>query len=281
MNTYTKTNVPLTSALVLQQSNSVYTSDLEKKYLEHIDFSGVMAASQEMTTATTAIRDIICLRKNYIRKALSEQLLSNPKRQILILGAGLDPLSIFLLEHHADRISDIFEVDGSDTILTKAVIYSDLIPTTNQPHFIQCNLADTNLLMETLLRKGFQPEKPTIVVLEGVVHYIHNHEFVKLMQQFESKGKYNKVIMEYCLDPVDVPAHGLSLHNTVIGLFEKFIKDKVRVYFREEMMEVLTNLGVIETQVVAMKDVEFQLNGNNLLFHQQGEGLVEMLVFKL
>lgn len=52
MNDYTKTNVPLTSALVLQQSRSVYTSELEKKYLEHIDFSEVMEAGQQITAVT-------------------------------------------------------------------------------------------------------------------------------------------------------------------------------------------------------------------------------------
>lgn len=281
MNTFIKTNIPLTSALVLQQSSSVYTSDLEKNYLEHIDFSEIMETSQQMTTATATISDVICLRRRHIRKALLEQLLSSSKQQICILGAGLDPLSIFLLEHCADKISNIFEVDGSDTILTKAAIYSNLIPDTDLPHFIQCNLTDTNLLMEALRLKGYQPEKPTIIVLEGVVHYIHNHEFITLMQHFESKDKYNKVIMEYCLDPIGVPKYALPLHNTIINLFEKFIKDKVNLYSREEMMAAMNNLGVIEIRVDAMKDVEFQLNGNNLLFHQQGEGLLEMLAFNI
>lgn len=240
-----------------------------------------METSQQMTTATNTISDVICLRRRHIRKALLEQLLSNSKQQICILGAGLDPLSIFLLEHCADRISNIFEVDGSDTILTKAAIYSNLIPDTDLPHFIQCNLTDTDLLMEALRLKGYQPEKPTVVVLEGVVHYIHNHEFIRLMQQFESKGKHNRVIMEYCLDPIGVPKHALPLHNTIINMFEKFIKDSVKLYSREEMMTVMNNLGVIETRVDAMKDVEFQLNGNNLLFHQQGEGLLEMLAFNI
>lgn len=282
MNTYIKTNIPLTSALVLQQSSSVYTSELEKNYLEHIDFSEIMETSQQMTTATTTISDVICLRRRHIRKSLLEQLPSNSKQQICILGAGLDPLSIFLLEHCADRISDIFEVDGSDTILTKAAIYSNLIPDTDLPHFIQCNLTDTTLLMEALQLKGYQPEKPTVVVLEGVIHYIHNHEFITLMQQFESKGKHNnRVIMEYCLDPIDVPKHALPLHNTIISMFEKFINDNVKLYSREEMMAVMDNLGAIETRFDTMKDVELQLNGNNLLFYQQGEGLLEMLAFDI
>jgi O-methyltransferase involved in polyketide biosynthesis len=281
MNDYIKTNVPLTSALVLQQSKSVYTSELEKRYLEHIDFSEVMAVSEQMNAVTTVISNVICLRRNYIRKVLLEQLLSNDEQQICILGAGLDPLSIFLLEHQTDRISNIFEVDGSDSILIKAAIYSDLIPKTDQPHFIQCNLTDTDLLVEMLLLKGYQPEKPTIVVLEGVVHYIHNQEFVKLMQQFESEGKHNVVIMDYSLGDIDIPEDVLSLHHTIIDMFEKFIKTKVNLNARKEMTVILDGFGATELRVDGMKDVEFQLNGDNLLFPQQGEGVLEMLVFNI
>ncbi|GEN66209.1 class I SAM-dependent methyltransferase [Chryseobacterium rhizosphaerae] len=281
MNAHIKTNVPLTSALVLQQSNSVYTSDLEKRYLEYIDFGSIAAANQQMTSVSATISDVICLRKRYIRKALSELLLSHPQQQVCILGAGLDPLSIFLLEHCADRISHIFEVDGSDTIHTKATIYSDLISDTDLPHCIQCNLTDTKLLMETLQLQGYQPEKPSVIIFEGVVHYIHNHQFITLMQRFRSGDKHNRVIMDYCLELTDVPEYAQPLHNTIIDMFEKFIDDRVNLYSRKGIMAVINDLNVSSIQMDSVKNVEFQLNGNNKLFHQQGEGLLEMLTFSI
>lgn len=90
------------------------------------------------------------------------------------------------------------------------------------------------------------------------------------MQQFGLEGKQNKVIMDYCLDDIDIPEHALPLHRTIIGTFEKFIKVKVNLNLRKEMIAILNDFGAVEIQADGMKDVEFQLNGNNLLFPHQG-----------
>lgn len=59
-------------------------------------------------------------------------------------------------------------------------------------------------------------------------------------------GKQNMVIMDYSLNDIDITEQALSLHHTIINMFEKFIQVKVNLNPREDMITILNGFGAVE-----------------------------------
>ncbi|TWF35869.1 leucine carboxyl methyltransferase [Chitinophaga polysaccharea] len=188
--------VPATSRLVLEAAMQLYTSPLQQQYMAAIDFSETSRIFYELQRSFPQIIDTICLRKQSIRELLKTQLTAISMPQVVILGAGLDPLSLYLLENYRENISRIIEVDNG-YIEEKQHIYHHLIPVEAQIQFVKCDVTDTALLWSKLLEKGYQENIPTIIIFEGVIHYISNEAFIQTMQLFKTADHRNHVMLDY------------------------------------------------------------------------------------
>jgi hypothetical protein len=104
--------VPSTSRLVLEAAMQLYTTSLQQCYIESIDFSETSRIFHDLKHHYPLILDAICLRKQSIREMLRERITSVPGQQVILLGAGLDPLSLYLLENYREQLSRIIEVDN-------------------------------------------------------------------------------------------------------------------------------------------------------------------------
>ena len=183
--------VPATSRLVLEAAMPLYTSPLQQQYIAAIDFSETSRIFYELQSSFPQLIDTICLRKQCIRDLLKTQLAAVPGAQVLILGAGLDPLSLYLLENYRENISRIIEVDNG-YIEEKQHIYQHLIPAEAPVQFAKCDVTDTVPLWSKLLEKGYQEHIPAIIIFEGVIHYISNDAFIQTMQLFKTPDHRNQ-----------------------------------------------------------------------------------------
>ena len=275
-----KLKVPSTSRLVLEAAMQLYTSPLQQQYIEAIDFSETSRFFSELKQQYPFITEMICLRKQSIRRMLRERLLAFPGQQVIIPGAGLDPLSLYLLENYPQQISRVIEADNG-YIEEKQRIYKDIIPADSLVNFIKCDVTDTALLWGKLLESGYREDVPATIVFEGVIHYISNDAFLQLMQLFKTTQRHNLVLMDYSLSEEDVPEGFLPSHRAVMDVLEEYIGRPVNVNSRADMARLLLRLdGVLET-VEPLCETERQLNGSTRLFHAPGEGIMEMLRFRI
>lgn len=267
-----------TAALVLYHARSLYESGRTKTYFSQIDFTDIHALSEKMEQAYGNFAQVILYRKRFIRYLLEQYLSDDAPVQICILGAGLDPLSLHLLEEHNDAITNIFEVD-TDHLEMKAQLYGQLFPESQKLHFIQADIRDTLHLLDRLRDAGYSPGSPTLVIFEGVIHYMDDEHFLNIMQLFRTMNKTNVVLMDYILPEEHLPENTLTSYYAVKKGIESFIGGRLYTYSRQQVFNLAAILHGDVASVDSMQDVEFKLNGRNEVYYEEGEGLIEMVAF--
>lgn len=272
--------IPSTSRLVLEAAMPLYTTPLQRRYIESIDFSETSGIFYDLKRCYPLIMDTFCLRKQSIRIMLQERIAKAAGQQVILLGAGLDPLSLYLLENYKERISRIIEIDNG-YIEEKQQLYAAIIPEEPLIRFVKCDITDTALLWSKLLENGYQEDVPAIIVFEGVIHYISNDAFIKIMKLFKTPNRRNLVMLDYSLSEEDVPATVLHYHQGILRIMESYINAPFNVNSHADMAGIIYQLDAILENMEPMYETERKITGRNKLFHAPGEGVIEMLSFSL
>ncbi|SHL66100.1 Leucine carboxyl methyltransferase [Chitinophaga jiangningensis] len=272
--------VPATSTLIMQYAGEVYNSPLEQQYLSRLNYSQVGALGELLEGIYPLFKEVVQLRKRSVRSFLRKRLIERQDEQICILGAGLDPLAIHLLSQYNNQIRKIFEVDSSYMAI-KQELYNSLGLDTGKVAFVNHNLADAGSLIPALELAGFDSHLPTTIIFEGIIHYITNEEFVRLMKQFSTPDKRNKMIMDYTLDPQSVPFASRPVHQELLDIFENFIQGRFNRNNRGELLQLTIEFGAVNQTFRSMQAIQAVETGRSKDFHDTGDGLIEMVFMSL
>lgn len=267
-----------TAALVLYHARPLYQSGPAKDYLSQIDFSDIQQLSEKMEASYKDFGYTVLCRKRFIRYLLEQYLSEDAPVQICILGAGLDPVSLHLLEQYDHAVTSIFEVD-MDHLGAKEQLYQRLLPGNKKIHFIQADITDTLHLPDRLRDAGYSPAFPTLVIFEGILPYIGDEHFLNIMQLFRTANKTNVVLMDYVPPEEYLPESALPAYYAVKKGVESFIGGSLYTCSRQQIFTLVAMLHGDVASVDSMQDVEFKLNGRNEVYYEEGEGLIEIVVF--
>ena len=128
-----------------------------------------LAAPPSETTLASMLSD----RTLFFDKALTRALESI--EQVVILGAGFDT-RLFMLRQNQGL--DLFEVDRIETQAVKKQALEKCGINFDEVHFVAVNFADEDW-MQVLISNGFNPEKRTFFLWEGVTYYLTKAEVEK------------------------------------------------------------------------------------------------------
>jgi methyltransferase (TIGR00027 family) len=121
------------------------------------------------------------LRKKCINE-LVRSALHNGVTQVVVLGAGFDPLTSELQREFP--AAEFWEIDHPATQRYKVSACSDL--DIERVHFVPVDLSKTTFESEKLIRGGFDPVKQTFWVAEGLLMYFPANVVSALMQTLSS-----------------------------------------------------------------------------------------------
>ena len=265
-----------TAALVLYHARSLYESGPEKAYYSQIDFSDIQQLSEKMEASYKHFDYTVLCRKRFVRYLLDQYLSEDAPVQVCILGAGLDPISLHLLEQYDHAVSNIFEVD-----MDHLAIKEKLLPYNKKLHFIQADITDTLHLLDRLRDAGYSPAFPTLVIFEGLLPYIGDEQFLNIMQLFRTVNKTNVVLMDYILPEENLPDNMLPAWYAIKKGVEAFIGGSLYSCNRQQIFNLVAVLHGDVASVDSMQDVEFKLNGRNEVYYEDGDGLLEIVAFYL
>ncbi|GEP89823.1 Leucine carboxyl methyltransferase [Chitinophaga terrae (ex Kim and Jung 2007)] len=272
-----KLKVRATSKLILEAALPLYHSTLQQQYINAIDFSETNRFFYELKRRYPQIIEIVLLRKFGIRHFISERMNAHPVQQAIILGAGLDPLSLYLLENYP-QLRKIIEVDNGD-IAEKKAIYDRILPQQTLIHFAPCDITDTPLLRSFLAHSGYAPGQPAIIVFEGIIHYIPSSAFLDVMQLFRTPGHHNQVMLDYCLAGEDVPLACRPLHEGVLDILAANLPAPLKVYSRRQINAFLQELHAASVEREPLPLTEKKRGLKPVQFKADGEGIIELLNF--
>ena len=121
------------------------------------------------------------LRKKCIRE-LARSALANGVNQVVILGAGFDPLSSELQREFP--IARFWEIDHPATQRYKVRACSEI--GIERVHFVAVDLSAAGLDREALISSGFDPAKRTFWIAEGLLMYFPKETVCSLIRTLSS-----------------------------------------------------------------------------------------------
>lgn len=275
-----KLKVPATARLVLDAAAKIYDSPSERLYISKIDTEEVSDLLQCLLAAYPLFREMVFYRKQSVRDLLQKRMQQYPLQQVLILGAGLDPLSLLIIEKYKDRISNIFEIDNG-YIEEKEKIYENILQGDTTVQFIRCDVTDTSQLDAQLRQYDFRADLPTLIIFEGLIYYITNEEFINTMQLFSSVDHRNMLLLDFMLTRDDIPAYHLHYYNDIIKVIEKVLNIKLNITSRLTITEMAAALNASQVEFISLYETARRLLGENHVFRERGDGFLEMAVFSL
>jgi methyltransferase (TIGR00027 family) len=121
------------------------------------------------------------LRKKCIA-TLARSALTNGATQVVVVGAGFDPLSLEL--HLNFPASEFWEIDHPATQRQKLRALPKI--GTERLHFVAVDLSTTGLDREGLIKSGFDPTQRTFWIAEGLLMYLRAEKVSSLMRTSSS-----------------------------------------------------------------------------------------------
>ncbi|UYQ93270.1 class I SAM-dependent methyltransferase [Chitinophaga horti] len=275
-----KVQVAPTAALVLLQAREIFVDGIGRDYLSHLDLSAIEPMLEKLNDVPGAMSRVVQFRKQYLRFLADAYLPESEPVQVVILGAGLDPLGLQLLERYSDDIAQIFEVDTAH-LAEKEIIYRKLAPNATQLHLIHCDITDPHHLLDCLVTAGYDKDVPTIVVFEGVVHYITQEKFYDIMRRFRTRNRTNLVLMDYSLPYEDVSPGLAPAYRKSIQSLEYTFKCRFYQHSRLQVFGLIDRLGGDVSTIDSLQDVEFKIKGRNEHYYDAADGVLEIISFYL
>src|SRR5207248_9616822 len=121
------------------------------------------------------------LRKKYIRR-LVRSALANGVAQVVILGAGFDPLSSELQQEVSTAL--FWEIDHPATQRHRVRVCSEI--GIERVHFVAVDLGTAGFDPEALISSEFDPAKRTLWIAEGLLMYFRADIISPLMKTLSS-----------------------------------------------------------------------------------------------
>ena len=270
-----------TAALVILWSLPLYAGGLApvREFVEMLDLS----SGEDLVRRCDAICDwygeVILNRKHFI-KSLVEKLLAESENrvgkemQIVILAAGKSPLALELLIEASSRIARIFEVDLAG-IEEKMKLYSRLAPDIALK--LRCLTADVTSddLLFRLAGEGFNPEAPSIILMEGISYYLPKEDLEKIVSKFRSGGR-NQFIVEYLVPCSELKSARRTIPKGIFSLIRKEAgADGTICYTELELSRMFQRSGGREISCTDMSEMELLRLGFNKRFCERKDGWIK------
>ncbi len=263
-----------TSALVLLWCQGrCYSSDTAKRYLDNLNLENGLFLHNECNKIWSHYNEVIINRKYAIFDLIKSSINQNKKLdQLIILGAGLAPLSLECKTQFENL--NIFDID-IDNMEQKREIVSQMNEYgLNDIKFITADIEDAKNLEISLLQNGFIPDKPSIIIVEGISYYISAESLGKITSLFESADNTSRVIIDYLIPQKNILKERQFIPEHIFGLIQKQcnLPDIKKYNYNDFKNRFHAKLISIFT----MKEIEKNRKHRNVYFPTNESGWIEI-----
>lgn len=204
-----------TAALVVRWARPLYGDGKAGSYLDHLDLASADGLWRACYRVCPWYEEVILNRKYLIRWWTEGWLSVDGNDQVIVLGAGLAPLSLEILESFP--LSHIVELDVTG-MPEKDRLYHDIIPDgAHRIAFLEQDVCSDDLIENIGSRTPwFDAKRPKLFIIEGVSYYLPRDRLMRIVATIASQGP-STVIMEYLVPEADVEERGRQIPNGVFN----------------------------------------------------------------
>ncbi len=251
-----------TSALVLNwTSKNIWESKHAQDYFGSLNLSAADTLFKKFDKEENYLQtQVLNNRKFFVRKCAVEFLekckKENVTGQVIILAAGIDPLSVEVASLYPNCI--VFDIDMY-AMNEKEKYLNNVCPNIQ---FIECDITNIKLLKETLTQKGWNTDMPAILIMEGITYYLHENDLRNVLTFFASA--VSGLVCDFGLKAEFVNeqnrAFGIEIRRKIteaVGL------EFMHCYDPDYYMSLLKQCGFKNLQRVTMKNIQTERTGES------------------
>ena len=170
------------------------------------------------------------LRKRYIEDTVLKAI-ADGTTQVINIGAGFDTLAWRLQKQHTHV--NFIEIDHPATSKIKTKALHELEDSLPNMHFLAVDLGEESL--ENVLGNfsGFEPERETLFICEGVLMYLKEEDVIRLLEALKKLTQHKVHLVFCCVEPME------SEKNNIRTLLKWYLKSKnetMNWYMKEEAL---------------------------------------------
>jgi len=271
-----------TSALVLLWGGKeAYKSKLAQKYLEQLDLSSGYELYNECSKIWEPYHAILRNRKFGVFNFVESILKDNFDAQVVILAAGIAPLSLDIIERFPD--AKIFDIDIENMPMKKKLFEKVSDGSfENKIEFIESDITNKDILTESLIQHGWDKNRNTIVIAEGISYYVTEDELWNAFSVFQTNDKSNFIILESRVPQEKVCVERRDIQERVWEYLTNALTLKfVTRYYDEKVKEYSEKINAEVIEKHTMKDIEMLRFGKNKIFTTDDSGWIEVRKLKI
>lgn len=259
-----------TSALVLLWAGREHLQGTRAKaYLDQLDVEEGRALYMSCNAICEYYAEVIHNRKYGVRALIAKGLQANENAQVVIAGAGLDPLGMDLAETCPGV--RVFEVDR-DNMEVKKRLYGNVPGSlASNPVFVTADLMDAIAVQEALRKQGWNPAVPTLLVFEGISYYLPATALQALVKSLNPGW----VVCEYLKPGSEVAEERRRIPDEVFALIARECAlPEIQQYNAPTLEQLLGGMRVVERW--GMTALEKARRRTHLHFPTEESGWIEM-----
>lgn len=268
-------NLSSTSALVLLwEEGSIHRSILSSKYRKLLNLDAAKGLYELCNKICPFYSEVIKNRKQCVLEITFSEIRGNKSIQIIILGAGMDSLSLEIISKVKNV--KIFEIDSSISP-KKSIIESLDKRLFDSLSLISADLKHPKKILNLLKEAGWNPDNSSLVIIEGVSYYLNEFNLKNILKNFQSKGKSNRVILEYLVSRELISKKRSVTSEKIFNLISKEIEfPNITRYDKNKIKNMIENQNGNVTKQFDMKEMEMNRTKKNLLFKHANSGWIEI-----
>lgn len=164
--------------------------------------------------------EVVRNRKSCIRRLAMRSLRGGRIRQAVILGAGLDPLSVEIAARTGYAAAS-YEIDAAPARRKRRLVREASAAASECVHHVTADLEESSprSIASALERRGWRADMPSLVVAEGISYYLRKATLRGLLEPFRTGGGTGRIVLEYLRDAASVAPEGNRIAGAVFGMF--------------------------------------------------------------
>lgn len=182
-----------------------------------------------------------------MNRLLLETLRASPApMQLVVIAAGVDPMSLEILSLAEGKIAHVYELDKA--------FMDEKKKRDKRISCIPMDITSPQLMDDLIIQYAFDPVLPTFLQMEDITHYMMPQDIQRLLEQFASGCSRNRVLAGF---------HEVSQCSI------------------NDFRRMLTQVGGVVIDHQTSYDLEGLRTGHHTIIPQPEDGLVDVMLGKL
>lgn len=272
-----KIDLSSTSALVLLWvDGDIHTSSMSKKFLGMLNLESGEEVLKQCDCFWPHYPEILKNRKSCILGIAKNNVSIYSINQMVVLGSGFDALSLEVYSHAQN--CKIFEIDAKN-MDTKQDLINTVASANDAIACITLDLSDYTKVVSALVAQGWDPNIPSLIIIEGLSYYLSKEALWGLIGEFKTQNQANHIVLEYLLPPETIPSMWSKIAAYPFDLIAA--SSKLSFISRYDIAEISSRLSDAGGKLVcrhSMRDMEKKRTLQNKLFFEH-DGWIEICEF--